>query len=69
MESGSLLHVTGTINNKFSKPMSASKAQAAGFELISTGPMSAVHNFGVQKSTKGRPLKTSESVTTIYRKL
>jgi len=69
LKPGAILKVTGTQNNKFARPLTAEQARAAGFELIETKPLEAIHNFGVQRATSGRPLQTSGSVTTTYRRL
>ncbi|MBU2707727.1 hypothetical protein KCM76_17170 [Zooshikella marina] len=69
MQPGGLLHVTGnSTRNRFARS-SVDEARAAGFEIVNTGPVSATHSFGVQRSTSGKVLDTSYSTTTIYRKI
>jgi len=66
MQPGSYLYVTGTPNNPFAQPLSASAAQAAGFQLVGTFPMIPAHGFGVQATTSGIPLNAANSLTTVY---
>ena len=70
MQPGAILRVTGNATrNSFARPLSPADAKAAGFEIISTGPVSPAHVFGVQRSTTGKALNTSYSTTTTYRKI
>jgi RHS repeat-associated protein len=69
MQPGGMLYVTGSPANRFAKPMGALDAKAAGFEVVSSGPMVKSHGFGVQKSTKGEPLPMNSSITTVYRRV
>ena len=66
MTPGSFLYVTGTANNFFAQPLSAIDAEAAGFRILQTGPMSDLHAFGTQLQTSGKSLSTLNSTTTIY---
>ena len=69
MTPGARLFVTGGPKSGFAKPVSAAAANAAGFRVISSGPMSGTHTFGTQKTTTGRPLVTTDAVTTVYERL
>ena len=69
MKPGGMLYVTGSPSNRFAQPMGALDAKAAGFEVISSGPMIKSHGFGVQKSSRGEPLPMNSSITTIYRRV
>ena len=69
LQPGGLLRVSGTAGNRFAKPLSSEAASAAGFELVETTPLQDVHKFGTQSTTTGKPLKTSTSTTTVYKRL
>jgi hypothetical protein len=69
MQPGGMLYVIGSPANRFAKPVGALDAKAAGFEVVSSGPMVKSHGFGVQKSTKGEPLPMNSSITAVYRKV
>lgn len=69
IQPGGFLRVTGTTRNQFAQPVSASQARAAGFEIIRTGPIQPIHQFGVQRTNTGGVLNTSTSTTTVYRRL
>ena len=69
MKPGGLLRVSGTARNPYAQPMSAEAARAAGFELVESGPLVEAHTFGVQRTSSGGELKTTSSITTVYRRL
>lgn len=69
LKPGGLLIVTGTMNNRYAKPMSAEAAKARGFELIETRPMIEEHTFGTPRHTTGVKAMMDNAKTTIYRKL
>lgn len=69
MQPGGLLRVTGTPTNPFAKPLTQVQARALGFELVETTPIQRVHQFGIQRFSDGRPLSTTNSTTTVYRRL
>ena len=69
MQPGGVLRVSGTARNPFAQPVSPEAARAAGFELVETTPLQDIHNFGVQRTTSGAPLRTTTSTTTVYRRL
>jgi hypothetical protein len=68
LQSGGALVVTGTPRNPFVGVLDADAA-AAGFEFVGEGPMTPAHDFGVQKTSAGQPLRTGQSRTWRYRKL
>lgn len=65
MKPGGILMVTGQPRNGYAFA-TAEQAEAAGFKLVSTGPMDPAHDFGVQLRGSGQPLDTSVSITSIY---
>ena len=69
MKLGGLLRVSGARNNSFARPLSESAAREAGFELLGTGPIIRMHQFGIQRATTGGRLPTENSITTIYRRI
>ena len=69
MAPGALLRVTGTPRNGFAQPVSATQAREAGFDVVGSGPMSSMHQFGVQSATTGGTLNTVNSTTTTYRRI
>ena len=68
MAPGGRLAVTGSIRNPFLS-MSPEAIRAAGFRLVSSGPMISRHAFGVQRFTDGRSINVTRSITNIYERL
>lgn len=68
MEPGSYLYVTGSLSNKFSKPISSEAAATAGFRVVESRPMTFAHGFGAQLQTSGQPISTTNSITSVYQK-
>jgi RHS repeat-associated protein len=69
IQPGGLLYVTGTARNPFTNSITAEAANTAGFRVLQTGPMQAIHNFGIQKATSGGVLNTMTSTTTVLQRL
>jgi hypothetical protein len=69
MQPDGLLYVTATVRNPQGRPLTPAQAHALGFELIQTAPMILFHQFGIQRTNKGRKLNPQTSTTTSYRRL
>jgi hypothetical protein len=68
MRPGGLLFVTATPRNPYGRATEAS-ARAAGFELVHEGAMVREHRFGVQRTSSGGILNTTNSTTRVYRRV